>query len=65
MKRAGHYIFAMWFRTAAGEGRCTALLALDISAAFDAVNHSLLCQRLQHTFGMSGSALDTLTGSAQ
>ena len=47
-------------RTAAGEGRCTALLALDISAAFDAVNYSLLCQRFQHTFGMNGSALDWL-----
>ena len=47
-------------RTAAGEGRCTALLALDISTAFDAVNHSVLCQRLQHTFGMSGTALDWL-----
>jgi len=47
-------------RTVAGEGRCTALLVLDISAAFDAVNHSLLCQWLQHTFGMNGSALDWL-----
>ena len=51
-------------RTAAGDGRCTALLALDISAAFDAVNHSLLCQRLQHTFGMNGSALDWLRSFA-
>jgi len=47
-------------RTAAGEGRCTALLALDICTAFDAVNHSVLCQRLQHTFGMNGWALDWL-----
>lgn len=47
-------------RMAAGEGRCTALLALDISAAFDAVNHSILCQRLQHTFGINGSVLDWL-----
>ena len=41
-------------------GRCTALLALDISAAFDAVNHRILCQRLQHSFGVNGSALDWL-----
>jgi len=49
-------------RTAAGEGRCTALLvlALDISAAFDAFNDPILCQRLQLTFGMNGSALDWL-----
>jgi len=33
------------FRTAAGEGKYTALLALDISAVFDAVNHQILCQR--------------------
>jgi len=46
--------------TAVGEGRCTVLLALDISAAFDAVNHSILCQRFQQTFGMNGSALDWL-----
>jgi len=47
-------------RTAAGEGRCTALMELDISAAFDEVNHRILCQRLQHSFGVSGSALDWL-----
>jgi len=32
-------------QTAAGEAMCTALLALDISAVFDAVNHQILCQR--------------------
>jgi len=30
---------------AAGDGKCTVLLALDISAAFDAVDHSLLGAR--------------------
>ena len=29
---------------AAGEGKCTILLALDISAAFDAVDHFMLCR---------------------
>ena len=28
---------------AAESEKCTALLALDISAAFDAVNHDILC----------------------
>ena len=42
--------------------RCWTDMALDISAAFDAsrTNHSLLFQRLEHTFGMIGSALDWL-----
>ena len=50
-------------RSAAGEGRCTVLLAFDISTVFDAVNHSILCQWLQHTCGMNGSALDLLRSS--
>ena len=41
---------------AAGSGKCTALLALDISAAFDAVNHDILCRRLEIDFGISGTA---------
>ena len=48
-------------RTAAGDGSCTALLALGISAAFDAVNHPILCQRLQLTFDINGLALDWLS----
>ena len=42
-------------RQAAGDGMCTALLALDISAAFDSVNHSILCERLRKNFGCSGA----------
>jgi len=41
---------------AAGSCKCTALLALDISAAFDAVNHDVLCRRLEIDFGISGTA---------
>jgi len=50
--------------TAAGESRCTVLLAFYISTAFDAFIRLYifamlqLCQRLQHMFGMNGSALD-------
>jgi len=42
---------------AAGEGKCTVLLALDISAAFDAVDHFMLCRRAECDFGIRGTAL--------
>ena len=45
---------------AAGEGKCTVLLSLDISAAFDAVDHSILCRRAEADFGLHGAALDWL-----
>ena len=45
------------FRLAAGDGKCTMLLALDISAAFDSLNHDVLCSRLESTFGLSGAVL--------
>ena len=44
-------------RLAAGDGKCTMLLALDISAAFDSLNHDVLCSRLESTFGLSGAVL--------
>ena len=37
--------------------KLTLLVALDISAAFDALEHSILIRRLEHTFGISGLAL--------
>lgn len=40
--------------------RATALLALDISAAFDAVDHCILCDRARTVFGIDGLALDWL-----
>jgi len=36
---------------------CTVLLALDISAAFDAVNHLIRCRRIESDFGVAGMAL--------
>ena len=36
------------------------LIGLDLSAAFDTINHSMLLDRIQHTFGLTGSAHDWL-----
>ena len=39
-------------------GSFTALVSLDISAAFDALDHSVLPSRLQSDFSIDGIALD-------
>ena len=39
-------------------GHSTALLLLDLSAAFDTIDHSILTHRLQHWFGISSTALN-------
>ena len=36
---------------------CTFLVLLDLSAAFDTVDHGTICSRLSEVFGISGSAL--------
>jgi len=45
---------------AAGNGQCTALLALDTSSAFDAVDHATLTDRARAVFGIHDVALDWL-----
>ena len=42
-------------------GHSTALLLLDLSAAFDTRDHSILTHRLQHWFGISSTALNLLS----
>ena len=39
-------------------GDVSALVLLDLSAAFDTIDHQILIRRLQSVFGLSGSVLD-------
>ena len=43
--------------TAMDNNKICILILLDLSAAFDTIDHQILLTRLQHSFGISGSAL--------
>ena len=42
---------------ALGEGSMTALIILDLSAAFDVIDHPILLKRLEFSFGIKENAL--------
>ena len=46
---------------AADSGQYTVLVLLDLTAAFDTVDHVIMIQRLQNDFGISGTVLEWLS----
>jgi len=45
----------------ADNGESTLLISLDLSSAFDTIDHSILLNRLKTTFGLSGTSINWLS----
>ena len=41
--------------TAMDTGKVSVLILLDLSAAFDTIDHDILLHRFEHTFGFQGT----------
>ena len=52
-------------KAAVDEYNCLVLVLLDLSAAFDTVNHELLLSRLSTRYGLCGSVLKWFTNRTQ
>ena len=46
-------------------GKCTILAALDLSAAFDTIDHTIIIDRLKCSYGVGGTALQWFTSYLQ
>ena len=61
--RPGHSIETAIFKVvndillAIDEGKLSVLVLLDLSAAFDTIDHDILLHHLQHVFGIQGTVL--------
>ena len=55
VKLLPRHVNIIWL--AACEGKCTVLIAHDISAAFDAIDHSILCQWPESMFWLNGISI--------
>jgi len=62
-KKSLQYFRHNFFSTS-DEGRLTLLVSLDLSAAFDMIDHAVLLERLTCSFGVTGTVALSTPGSS-